>query len=364
MGINRRAFLAITAGLFISEPIYCRTLDRDSRFLTCERDRSGQYYANLSNTTGETIYRWLLPARGHGISVDCNTGIAAIFSRRPGSYVWVVDLNSGEVLWKIDAPAGYHFYGHGMFTPDGEYLLCTENHFESGKGVIGVYQTNQKYQRISEIQTQGIGPHEIKLLNDQTTIVVANGGILTHPDLPRIKLNLDEMRPNLSYLDFNSGRLIEKVEPPGNLHQLSIRHIDVADDNTVAIAMQYQGRSDQLPPLIALHRRNSELQLLRAPEKIQQRLRNYCGSIVFSRDCQSFAVSSPRGGLVTYWSIQGDYLGYHEQSDACGVGQSGNGFMVSDGTGGLTQIDKTLTLSDTIKPTERSWDNHLIVINT
>lgn len=363
MGINRRAFLAITAGLLVTGPLYCRTTERGICFLSCEQDRSGQHCAYLCNMRGETIFRWQLPARGHSICVDSKGEIAAIFSRRPGSYVWVVDLNSGKILRKIDAAAGYHFYGHGLFTADGEYLLCTENYFESGNGVIGVYQTKQKYQRVSEIQTQGIGPHEIKLLNDQTTIAVANGGIHTHPDLPRIKLNLDVMRPNLSYLDINSGRLIEKVEPPENWHQLSIRHIDVATDNTVAIAMQYQGRRDHLPPLIALHQRNNKLQLLRAPNEIQQRLRNYCGSVVFNRDGQWFAVSSPRGGLVTYWSKQGDYLGFHDQPDACGVGQSGNGFLVSDGTGRLIKIDKKLAQSDSIKLTDRSWDNHLIVIN-
>jgi len=212
--------------------------------------------------------------------------------------------------------------------------------------------------------------------------VIANGGIKTHPDLPRIKTNLNTMKPNLAYLETSSGRLLEKVEPPAKWHQLSIRHLDVASDNTVAVAMQYQGKPTDRPPLIAIHRPGSkltgsdfpgsslpgsslpgsDLKLLTAPDRIQRKMKNYCGSVTFSHDNSQFAVSSPRGNLVTYWRIDGTYMGSHQQKDACGISRHANGFFISDGTGTISKRKSDLSASDTISLADHRWDNHLISV--
>ena len=57
------------------------------------------------------------------------------------------------------------------------------------------------------------GPHEIRLLPQGDTLVVANGGIETHPDSGRSKLNLPTMRPNLAYITID-GALKDRVAPP------------------------------------------------------------------------------------------------------------------------------------------------------
>ena len=60
------------------------------------------------------------------------------------------------------------------------------------------------------------------------------------------------MRSSLAYLDLASGRLLHRREPEPQWHQLSIRHIDVSPDDRVAIAMQFEGQPQLLPPLIAI----------------------------------------------------------------------------------------------------------------
>lgn len=164
--------------------------------------------------------------------------------------------------------------------------------------------------------------------------------------------------------------MLEKVEPPAKWHQLSIRHLDVASDNTVAVAMQYQGKPTERPPLIAIHRPGlelagsnlpgSDLTLLTAPDKIQRKMKNYCGSVTFSHDNSRFAVSSPRGKLVTYWRIDGTYMGSHQQKDACGISRHANGFFISDGTGTISKRTTDLSASDTIKLADHRWDNHMV----
>ena len=39
----------------------------------------------------------------------------------------------------IPSIEGRHFFGHGVFSPDGKLLYATENDFEAARGVIGVY---------------------------------------------------------------------------------------------------------------------------------------------------------------------------------------------------------------------------------
>ena len=114
--------------------------------------------------------------------------------------------------------------------------------------------------------------------------------------------------------------------------------------------MQYQGRADHHPPLTA-------------PPKLQRRLRNYCGSLRWSRDGSQFAVSSPRGGLVTFWGggENGAWLGMVEQADVCGIAASGEGgFWISDGNGGLTRRGPSQLPVRELMFGDRRWDNHLV----
>ena len=373
--INRRQFLTLSASVLFAGPTRLLRASSQPRLLSCWSDTDNRHYVSLLDPRGGSAFDVQLPARGHGIAINQQQKLAAVFARRPGDFVCIIKLRDGKLIGIITATEGRHFYGHGVFTPDGQYLLCSENAFESGEGRIGLYDCRNGFQRVGELPSHGIGPHEVKLLADGKTLVVANGGIKTHPDLPRIKTNLNTMKPNLAYLETSSGGLLEKVEPPAKWHQLSIRHLDVAADNTVAVAMQYQGKPTERPPLIAIHRPGSKLtgsdfpgsslqgsglKLLTAPDRIQRKMKNYCGSVTFSHDNSRFAVSSPRGNLVTYWRIDGTYMGSHQQKDACGISQHANGFFVSDGTGTISLVKTDLSASDAISLTNHRWDNHMV----
>lgn len=367
--MDRRAFLktGIGAGLFLAglHPPVLMAGESGLRLLSCRSDHQGRHYLSILDTSGSLSLDIPLPGRGHGIAFDPRTQRAAVFARRPGTFVWVIDLRDGKVTHRIQAAAGRHFYGHGVFTPDG-HLLCSENAYATGQGVIGIYRAKQNFQRDGEFASHGIGPHQLGLLSDTETLVVANGGIRTHPDMPRIKTNLRQMQPNLAYLNARDGRLLQRQQPPAEWHQLSIRHIAVAPDDSVAVAMQFEGRPHLQPPLIALHRDDQPLQLLKAPKQVQKRLRNYCGSVAFSEDGSRFAVSSPRGGVVTYWSATGDYLGLHEQADACGVSpqpDAGQGFLVSDGEGEIRRIGPGLLGKPQQQHPAARWDNHLLALS-
>lgn len=364
MAIDRRAFLKLGLAGLLCRPGRLFALP-GQRLLGCHSDGRGGHFASVVDGRGQVLSRVPLPGRGHGAAVNPAATEAVVFARRPGTFLCVLDLVGGGLARQIESAPDRHFYGHGVFDAAGTRLFTTENDFATGQGRIGVYAADDGYRRLGELPSHGVGPHELHLLGDGRTLVIANGGIRTHPDLPRAKLNLDEMDPNLAYVDGRDGRLLDAYRPPRRWHRLSIRHLDVAPDDRVAVAMQYEGPVDRYPPLIALHRGETELQLLRAPEPIQERMHNYCGSAAFAPDGGSFAVSSPRGGLVTYWSAAGEYLGRHEQRDACGLAGGADGYWASDGTGWIYQEapqDGEVERLGAWAFEGYRWDNHLVLL--
>jgi hypothetical protein len=119
--------------------------------------------------------------------------------------------------------------------------------------VIGIRDADDGYRQVGEFASHGVGPHEVTLMPDGATLVAANGGIRTHPDRERAKLNLDTMAPSLAYLDLASGRLCDAFGLAPRLHRLSIRHLAVNQDGLVAAAMQYEGSKRDRVPLVGLH---------------------------------------------------------------------------------------------------------------
>ena len=121
-----------------------------------------------------------------------------------------------------------HFFGHGVFSADGRLLYTTENDYERAAGMIGVRDATDGYKQIGEFPAHGLEPHDIALLADGRTMVIANGGIQTHPDRGDDELNLPDMQPSLVYVDVATGDLLEEHRLAPALHQLSIRHLAIA----------------------------------------------------------------------------------------------------------------------------------------
>lgn len=305
------------------------------------------------------IAEFALPGRGHGAALRPGQSEAVIFARRPGTFALVLDPMTGTRHQLIAARDDRHFYGHGCFSRDGRVLFATENDFEGERGIIGLYDARNGYRRVEECSSHGIGPHEMALMPDGKTLVVANGGILTHPDAPRMKLNLGEMAPSITLLDATSGELLAKYTPPPEFHQLSLRHLDVRADGRIVAVAQWEGSKLEQPPLIALLERDTGLRLIAAPAQVTPGMRNYCGSVAFSGDGGRFAVSSPRGGLITIWDGDGRYLDALELEDGCGLAPRDEGFLLTSGRGVVTSGTPSLRRNhDAV-----AFDNHLTAVS-
>ena len=328
----------------------------DPAYLAAARTASGTFELFLLDETGDDIFSIPLPDRGHAAAAHPVMAEAVAFARRPGTFALVIDCLRGKLIRELEAPEGRHFYGHGVFIAGGDVLCTPENAYESGEGRIGLWSRSEGWRRIGEIPSHGTGPHDIRRLPGDV-LVVANGGIRTHPDAGREKLNIDTMQPNLSYLT-GQGELLDQVTLPEELHQNSIRHLALGPDGTVAFAMQWQGEVTDGVPLLGLHRRGAPVQLADLPLSEAIAMKGYAGSVAFDGAGNRVAITSPRGGRVQIFGNDGSHLETIRRSDVCGAAPSAAGFLFSDGMGGL------LELGEQLRPLQsrpgRAWDNHVV----
>ncbi|WP_170332213.1 DUF1513 domain-containing protein [Ruegeria arenilitoris] len=356
---SRRSFLAGLAASSVT-PLRGWASVGAPDYLAAALFPDGRYRLAGLSTGGEILFSLPLPARGHAAAAHPIRAQAVAFARRPGTFALVIDCATGTELGRLTAPNGRHFYGHGVFSPDGARLFTTENDYEAGEGVIGIWDAAD-YKRLGEFPSGGVGPHDMRLMPDGQTLVIANGGIETHPDMGRTKLNLPTMQPRLSYLDLN-GTVLEQVELPQAQHKNSIRHLAVRQDGLVAFAMQWQGDKTQHPPLLGLHRRGEAPHLLSAPEAEQSSLQGYAGSVAFSGEGETVAITCPRGNALHQYSTADDQLvAAHPLEDVCGLGPGAMGFVFTTGTGFVGALSSGVQIS---ARSDCQWDNHLIPIRT
>ncbi|MBF9031746.1 DUF1513 domain-containing protein [Rhodobacterales bacterium HKCCE3408] len=326
-------------------------------FLAAARAPDGSFRLCGLDDLGGLVFDLPLPDRGHAAAAHPDRPEAVAFARRPGTFAIVLNCATGRIAATLSSPPNRHFYGHGAFSEDGTRLFTTENNIETLDGVIGVWDT-AGYERIDEYPSGGIGPHEIRRLPGSDTLVVANGGIATHPDSDRAKLNLPTMHANLTYLD-PDGAMLERHELPEEMQLHSLRHLAIRADGLVAGALQWQGEAIDAPPLLALHRRGGELRFLSADPATERRMAGYAGSVSFSGDGRHVAITSPLGGCLTVFSAE---TGAPEETaladDVCGLAPSLDGFVTTTGTGRVARWPTApLTSHDGL-----AFDNHLVAL--
>ncbi len=346
-GFLRAAGIAFTTGL---SPRSLIALERtDAVYASGFRSPDGSFGIATVSERGEIIDRVALPARAHGVAHSGASGRTVAFARRPGTFAMILDPSGQSEPIVITSPHGRHFYGHGHFSPDGRLLYATENDFDRNRGVIGVYDGFDGFRRIGEFDAHGIGPHDMAVSDDGRLLVIANGGIETHPDFGRAKLNLDRMEPSLVLLDARSGALIERHRLSPSLSQLSTRHLAIAGNGRIWFACQWEGARNALPPLAGWFAEGEDLTFASLPEQTTVRLGNYVGAIAVNRRRGLVGLTSPVGGAaVTLDAKTGALVKEDVVREAAGVASSHEGFAVSSYDGAFSHTRSSV-----------AWDQHI-----
>ena len=327
-------------------------------------DDQGQHWLVVMDKLNEQKLAYALPARAHQVLKHPTKPWLFVAARRPGQYVIVVDILTGQLVKNIAPAPDQYFCGHMLFSEDGRYLYTTENISASSDGQVVARDLDSDFKVLTQWPSGGLGPHQMKFLADRKTLVIANGGIHT---LGREKLNLNSMKSNLSYLDIDSGKLVEQVALPADLSQLSIRHIDVNHHGDVLIAMQHQGDKTDLVPLVAVHNMMSGLHYLEIADNDYFSLKHYCGSACFDQSGACMAISAPRGDSVLFWDTHTQqFLGKYKVRDGCGLAATSvaDEFVISSGQGKLYHLNPRTGVKKLLsKSASMHFDNHLASIS-
>ena len=376
MQINRRQFTIFSSALIgLSGVVYAEDINR-GLFLSAASDGDDNHWVigfREANGIVSEQFRHKLPARAHHIALHEKLGIFVVIARRPGSYLWVGDLDTGSKLGEFNVPGDRHLFGHGVFSSDGRRFYTTENAYQlinGDSGRVAVWSVTREGNvirmiRDMEFPSYGTGPHELLLKQDEQILVVANGGIRTHPDSGREKLNIASMEPSLAYISAADGQLLEQHFLDADFHKASIRHLDMNASGQVVMGMQYQGEPFDRVPLLAMHQQGQPLETLMAPEPQQGQMSQYVGSVRFDLSGDYFAASCPRGNMISFWSSStGELLHAVRSRDGCGICAVSNGFLFTAGTGRISWYDipskQIATLNSAIDKV--FWDNHLSLV--
>lgn len=354
---TRRGFLASVLAATAAPRLGWAAVGNPS-YLAAAREADGAFALYGLRLDGIATFRAPLPARGHAGAGHPTRAEAVAFARRPGSYALVLDCAHGAVLHTLAPPANRQFNGHGVFAEGGALLFTSEQASDTSDGVIGIWDVNGGYTRTAEFPSGGIGPHDLTLMPDAETLVVANGGIATDPT-DRTKLNIDTMRPNLTYLSL-AGEITDQIELGRDLHKSSIRHLAVRGNGLVGFAMQWEGEDGAALPLLGLHWRGAAPVLAEAPLGDELAMQGYAGSVAFSGDGAEIAITSPRGGRLNRFDAHGQFLGSVSRADVCGLAPRMGGYIASDGLGGLVSVERLGTQA--LGRVDCAWDNHLVVL--
>ena len=321
-------------------------------FAAAYRDAQGAYGVAILDEKAAIVSTGLLPGRGHGFATNPRAEWLVAFARRPGNFAIALNRRRAFEPVAFHTPEDRHFYGHGAFSLNGRLLFAAENAFETGDGVIGIYDATDGFTRIGEFSSHGMGPHEIVLMPDGKTLCIANGGIRTHPDQGRQKLNLPTMAPSIALVDTATGSLLSSHALPASLYRLSLRHMAVDASRQLWIGGHYQGDAMDDVPVLARLSEKAGLVSVDLQSIAGAALGKYVGSVAIGNDGRTLAVTSPKSGaVVTLDTRSGRTLDIETSRGTCGVQAMADGFVSSSQTGRFGNHTH-----------DCAWDNHIGIV--
>jgi len=260
-----------------------------------------------------------VPTRAHGVWVEAGGTLLAV-ARRPGDWLlrWRPEEQGKAIAWAWAEP-DRAFNGHVITSPDGKTLYTTETNLETGEGLIGVRDA-ATLEKSGEWSSHGMDPHEL-LLDDNGSLVVANGGIPALPETGRLKIHMERMDASLVRLDTRSGALLGQWRLADK--RLSLRHMAwgrapaAGDPRVLGIALQAEHDDSAAKtgaPVLALFDGRT---LRTCDAGAGHVLAGYGGDIAWAAG--GFAVGCPRANGVAVWQADGRWTGFFPLQEACAV---------------------------------------------
>lgn len=124
----------------------------------------------------------------------------------------------GKLAGAASAPRDHRYFGHGTWDPeaDGMWISIHDDRRKRGKVVLVDGDLNVR----AEIDTQGMFPHEIQMV-EPGVLLVANSGDYSgdHLELP-----FERRVPSLTWIRSRDGAVLQRVEFPQSLGIAGVSH--------------------------------------------------------------------------------------------------------------------------------------------
>lgn len=197
----------------------------------------------------------------------------------------LLDLDRMRVLEVLTPVKGRRFYGHGVCHAGRGLVLSTETSSD-GTGAIGVRETiSQRY--VGDFPSYGANPHECQLIDNDTVLVVTNGGNV-------------ESRAALTYIDVASGRLLERFEMPDPRFNTG-HFVPLPHRAAIVVSAPRLGLGVTHPGAISVKREGMGLTVLTDPSLHASALLGESLSVLHVPEADLFVVTHPTPGWVTFW---------------------------------------------------------------
>lgn len=365
MAIDRRQFLigSLVTLAAANRALAAEGLGEASRELYASGARlpDGSYAVLVIADDGRIVREIPMSARGHDIAIDHAARRAVIFARRPGFFALAFDVDGRREPEVFAPPANRHFYGHGAFARDGRLLYATEHDVDTGDGMIGIYDVTGGWRRVGEVPSYGVGPHEAILLADGRTLAVANGGFGNDPATGRESIGVADMRPNVAFIDLETGALRARHGVPDAINLLSLRHLAETPAGDIWFGAQWLGGLEDSPALIGRVGPDKPVAILETADPLGIALRGYVGAVAVSGDGRLLAASAPLAGRIVYVDTETGKIAHEiriKDSSGITVGGGRDAFAMSTGQG-VVRVEDRDGAAKVVNFSGMEFDNHL-----
>jgi hypothetical protein len=230
----------------------------------------------------------------HGITCIPHAPEHYVLFEKRGPGCCIVDLATRRVVHTIQAGAGRHFYGHGVFSADGALLYCTESDIADGhRGWVAVRDAKD-FTLLGDFPSFGRAPHDCMLSDGGKTLVIANGGSpVGQPEGPNVA-GVDVASATLSWCD-------EMPDP-----QIGAGHLAMTSAGDLAVV---SAPRDGLDPDtscggVSLRPAGGRLVTARDPAEVTRALLGETLSVAIHEPTGTVGATTPLGHHVTFWDLK------------------------------------------------------------
>ena len=122
-----------------------------------------------------------------------------------GDYGCIIDIVNMKAGKRFYADMGFAFSGHGIFSPDGQYIYTCEFNIENPEINYIVKRNPRNLSIISKISTGGIRVHQIKYLPDNKTMIATHYG--ARPDY-----KVKDLGATLAFIDTSNESVYHVIK--------------------------------------------------------------------------------------------------------------------------------------------------------